>query len=246
MSDSTAAAEPTMGLFARFVGIIFSPGVTFASALKTPKPFGILFLSAIVIGLAGSAPQMTESGRQAMLDMQIQSVERMTGEPVTDEMYTGMESRARYGPIFAIVGTLIMMPIMSLLVTGFLWGVFNAILGGTESFKSVLTVVTHGMVIAALGAIAAAPVIVMQGVVSTTGPFNLGVLVPMLDASSFPARFLSAITVFGIWQTIVVAIGLAVLYRKSTQSIAMGLLVLYALITAVMVTIFGAFMNFGG
>ncbi len=246
MSEAPAVTAPPLGLIARFVGVIFSPGATYAAVLRTPKPFGILFLVAVVIGLSAAVPQMTESGRQAMLDMNVQNIERVTGQPVTDVMYTAMERQSRFGAVLGLIATFVMLPIVALLVSGFLWGVFNAFLGGTESFKHVLTVVTHGMVIAALGTLAAMPVMMMQGTMTTSGPFNLGVLVPMLNDAGFPSRFLRATTVFGIWQTIVVGIGLAVLYRKSARSVSMGLLVVYALMTAVIVTVTGAFMNFGG
>ena len=92
-----------------------------------------------------------------------------------------------------------MMPVMSLLITGVLWVVFNAILGGTAGFKSVLTVVTHSQVIGALGAVAAAPIQYLQGIQNMAGPFNFGVLVPMLDPGSFLALFLGGVSVFVLW-----------------------------------------------
>lgn len=245
MSETPAAAASPLGLVARFMGVIFSPGATFKAALQTPKPVGILLVVALIVGLAAGAPQMTESGRQAVLDAQVEAMER-SGQEISDQAYAAMQSFNRFGAILAVVGTLIVLPVTALIVTGFLWGVFNALLGGTATFKQVLTVVTHGMVIAALGTLAAMPVFLMQGTVSTTSPFNLGLLAPMLDDTGFPARFLRAVNVFGIWQTIVVAIGMAVLYRKAVRSVAMGLLVVYALVTAVFVTVFGSFMNFGG
>jgi hypothetical protein len=59
---------------------------------------------------------------------------------------------------------------------------------------------------------------------------NLGGLLPMLPEDSFAAHFFSALDVFLIWYVIVLAIGLAVLYRRRSQPIAISLLAVYGVI----------------
>ena len=56
---------------------------------------------------------------------------------------------------------------------------------------------------------------------------------PFLADGSFAAKFVSMIDLFVIWQVIVLSIGLAVLYRRRTQPIAMSLFVLYAVIAVI-------------
>jgi hypothetical protein len=247
MTEPATVSTSSPGVVSRAIGIIFSPGQTFAKALEVPSPWGILFLVALVVGLVSAAPYFTESGQQAMLDAQIQAAERFTGQPLPDEAIAAMEARpSTLSIVFAFVGQFIFMPIAALFFGGLFWGLFNAVLGGTASFKHVLTVVSHGMVILALGTVISFPIMLMQGAISMTGPFNLGALVPMLDETSFVARLLGAMNVFTIWQTIVVAIGLAVLYKRKAGSIATGLLLAYVLFTAVLVSVFGAFLGLGG
>lgn len=243
MTDETSAAPPSPGLFQRFMGVIFSPGPTMAAALKPPAPYAILFLCAVLTGVFTAIPQMTETGRQAVIDLNVANAERFSGQPVSDAQYATYETMARYQPILSILGSLVGTPIATLLFTALMWGIFNAVFGGTATFKEVLSVVSHGMVIAALAAIAAAPVVLMQGQMTVVGPFNLGALVPMMAEDSFLARLLGSIGVFTIWQTIVVAIGLGVLYRKKTSSIAVGLLIAYVAVTAVFVWAFSGFMG---
>lgn len=240
------ASDTGSSVISRAVGIIFSPGPTFARALQTPSPWGILFLVTLVISLVSVTPYLTESSRQAMIDAQIEAAERFTGQPLPDETIQAMESQAMVRLVMTVVSQFIFIPIMALFFGGLFWGLFNAILGGTASFKHVLTVVAHGMVIMALGTAISVPIMLMQGAISMSGPFNLGALVPMLDETSFVARLLGGVNVFTIWQTIVVAIGLAVLYKRKPGSIAVGLLFGYLLFTAVIVSVFGAFMNLGG
>jgi hypothetical protein len=59
---------------------------------------------------------------------------------------------------------------------------------------------------------------------------SLGVLLPMFDDASFLGKLLGMIDLFVIWWLIVLAMGLAVLYRRRTQPIAMTLFGIYALI----------------
>ena len=63
----------------------------------------------------------------------------------------------------------------------------------------------------------------------------------MLDENSFAARVLGMIDLFWIWYVIVLAIGLAVLYKRRTQPIAIGLLAVYAVIAVCIALIRGMF-----
>jgi hypothetical protein len=243
VSDSVATAPNGKGVFSRAIGIVVAPGATYKEALRQPRPVGILLLACIVIALATSLPQFTERGRQTALDMNVQNIERFTGQPVTPEMYAQMERQAVYGGYFAMVGVFVMMPVMTLVITGVLWVVFNAILGGTGTFKSVLTVVTHSQVIGALGAVVSAPIQYLQGVQTMAGPFNLGALAPMLDPGSFLAMFLGSIGVFVLWQLSVCAIGLAVLYHRRTGPVTAGLVAVYLVLAGAVTALISSFMG---
>jgi hypothetical protein len=239
--ESVATAPSGKGVFSRAIGIIVSPGATFKDVLRNPRPVGILLLCCVVIALATGLPQLTERGQQAALDSQVQAIERFTGQPVTPEMYTQMERQAAYGGYFAFVGVFVMMPVMSLIISGVLWVVFNAILGGTATFKSVLTVVTHSQVIGAIGAAISAPIQWLQGTQTMAGPFNFGVLLPMLDPGSFLAMFLGSVGVFVLWQLAVCAIGLAVLYSRSAGRVTAGLITAYLLLAAAITGVISSF-----
>jgi hypothetical protein len=241
VSDAVVTARSEPGVFARAVGVILSPAATFASVARDPRPAGVLFLACVLVGLAGGFPQLTERGRQATLDAQMQSVERFTGQPATPEMRAQLERQVQFGVYGAFVGVFIMMPAVSILIAAVLWVTFNAGLGGSAPFKAILAIVTHSQVVAALGAVVSAPIQLAQGVQSLAGPFNLGGLVPMLDPSSFIATFLSGISVFALWQIVVCAIGLAVLYRRRATGIALGLIAVYLVLAATITNLFSSF-----
>ena len=66
---------------------------------------------------------------------------------------------------------------------------------------------------------------------------NLGALLPMLPEKSFLGDLLGAIDIFLIWYVVVLAIGLAVLYRRRTQPIAISLLGVYAVIALIIAVV---------
>ncbi len=242
-ADAAPAAPSEMGLFARAIGVITAPRATFERVVANPRPVGILFLVAFVISLAAGLPQFSEKARLATLENQVQQNERFTGRAMTEPEYARAESLSHYNPYFAVAGSFIMLPIISLLFAAVYWVVFNTVLGGAASFKQVLTIVTHSQVVGALGAAIGAPIQLMQDKMTTGGPFNLGALVPGLAEGSPLATFLGFTSVFTIWGLIVTGIGLAVLYKRKSLNISIGLIVAYVAVaytlTSVLSSMFG-------
>ncbi len=72
---------------------------------------------------------------------------------------------------------------------------------------------------------------------SLSSPTNLGVFLPFLDETTFPARLLGAIDLFLIWWLVNLAIGLGVLYKRRTGPIATGFLSVYLVIALIIAAI---------
>lgn len=214
-------------LLARFIGIIVSPKDTFASLVSAPKWFGMLALTAVLISIFSALPMTTEGGRQAAIDQQVQQRQAF-GLPVDDQMYAQMEKMSKVMPYITAGSVLVFSPIIVLIFAGILFAIFNAALGGEASFKQVLSVITHAGVISALSAVVSGAVNYFRGAIGSVA--NLGALLPMLPEKSFIANLLGAVDVFLVWYIFVLAIGLAVLYKRRTQPIAISLLSVYAVI----------------
>lgn len=241
MTEPTTAPVPAKGLFARAIGVLFSPRATYAAVVAHPRPAGILLLSSLLIGLAQGLPQFSERGRQAAINMNVQNVEKFTGQKVTDDQYAAIERRSVYGPYFAIGGAVVVAPIIVLIFAGLYFVAFNALMGGTATFKQILAVVSHSQVIGVLGAVVAAPIQFVQGTLSIGGPFNLGVLVPMLDETSLIARVLSSTPIFTLWGIWNTGTGLGVLFKRSGTTISIVLLVIYFAIAGGLTAVFSSF-----
>jgi hypothetical protein len=215
---------------ARFIGVITAPRETFASVAAHPKWFGMLALTAVIVAIFTALPLMTEAGRQAALDQQVQQMQSF-GMTVSDQMYEQMEKGAGRMPYVTGIMVLVMTPIIGVIVAGILFAVFNAALGGEASFKQLFSVYAHAGAISAISTIFSGIINYFRGSMGSVA--NLGALMPMLPENSFAGRLLGMVDIFLIWYVIVLAMGLAVLYRRRTQPIAISLLTVYAVIAIV-------------
>ena len=96
-------------------------------------------------------------------------------------------------------------------------GIWGMLMGGTGTFKQVYAILAHSGVIFALSVLFAMP---LSYATHRMAGANLGVFVPMLEETTFLARFLGAIDLFSIWWSVNVAIGVGVLFKRKTGGIA--------------------------
>lgn len=230
MPSSTveAGSSPVRpGVFARFVGVIFSPRPTFEVVAAQPRWLGM----ALLVGIAGAVLVggflMTEVGQQAWLDQAVTQAEAMGGT-MSDAQYAGMERMAPIAGYLAMAQMLLGIPLILAILSGVLFAVFNAVMGGAATFKQLYAVVIHSTAVWVVGWLFVMPLNYARG--SMSSPTNLAVLAPMLDERSFVTRLLGSVDLFMVWWTIALAIGVAVLYRRRTQPILMTFLGIYALI----------------
>jgi hypothetical protein len=233
MTATAAAAGSTpapKSLVARIFGMLTSPKDTFQSVVASPKWFGVLAITTLAVAFFTALPLTTDAGRQSAIDRQVSQLQSF-GVQVNDEAYARMEKQSAIMPYTTAGSIVVFTPIVATIFAGILFAIFNAALGGEAAFKQVFSVLVHAGVVSSFGA-------VFGGVINyfrqrMDNVTNLGSLVPMLPEKSFVVGFLSAIDVFLVWWMIVLAIGLAVLYRRRTQPIAITLLSIYGLIAIV-------------
>jgi hypothetical protein len=213
----------------RLLGAIVSPGATFRGLVEQPKWLGALVVVTLAVAALAFLFFRTDVGQQAWLDQQIQQREAW-GAAVTDDQIAGMEKIIPYLSAIGAGTVLIIGPIFTVVIAGVLFGVFNALLGGGARFKQVLAIVSTAGAISLLGQLVTVPLNYARE--SMSSATNLGVFLPFLDQGSLLARFFGMIDVFLIWWTIVIGIGLAVLYKRRTGPVVLSLLGAYAGIAA--------------
>jgi len=237
MTATAAAAGSTpapKSLVARIFGMLTSPKDTFQSVVASPKWFGVLAITTLAVAFFTALPLTTDAGRQSAIDRQVSQLQSF-GVQVNDEAYARMEKQSAIMPYTTAGSIVVFTPIVATIFAGILFAIFNAALGGEAAFKQVFSVLVHAGVVSSFGA-------VFGGVINyfrqrMDNVTNLGSLVPMLPEKSFVVGFLSAIDIFLVWWMIVLAIGLAVLYRRRTQPIAITLLSIYGVIAIVIAVV---------
>jgi hypothetical protein len=239
MTDHTAtsAAPAETGaagsLPARLIGVLFSPQATFQRIVAAPRWVGALATVTLVTCALTFGMLSTQRGQSAMLDQQVRQTEAF-GQTVNEEQYSRMEQMLPMMRYFVTGSQLVMIPVITMVVVGILFAVFNALLGGSATFKQVAAVVTHSGAVTLVQQLFIAPLNYARE--SMSSATNLAVFVPFLDEGHIVARFLGVIDLFIVWWLLVMAIGLGVLYRRRTAPIFwsfIGIYVIIALVVAV-------------
>jgi len=231
--DSPAAPAPK-SLVARFIGVVLSPQETFKSIVAHPKPLGMLIAIVVIMAVATFFFLNTQVGRDALLDQQISQMEAF-GINVSDQQIAQMEARVGMSAYFGAGGQLVAIPIIYAIMAGLLFAIFNAGMGGNASYKQVFTVVTHAGAVSVVQQAFVMPLNYARG--SLQSATNLGALLPMLPEGGFLSHLLGTIDIFIIWWVFVLAIGLAVLYKRRTQSVAITLFSIYGVIALIIATV---------
>ena len=234
MNSTATAAGVTpapKNLLARYIGVIVSPKDTFASVVPYPKWLGMMLLTASIVAFFTALPLTTDAGRQAQIDQQVQQMQSF-GFQVNDQMYEQMQKGAGRMPYVTGISVFVVTPIFAVIIAGIFFAIFNAALGGEASFKQVLAILVHAGAVSSLSTVLSGTINYLRGSAQASVA-NLGALLPMLPEKSFGANLLGAVDIFLVWYIVVLAMGLAVLYKRRTQPIAISLLSVYAVIAIV-------------
>lgn len=227
-SASNPAPDP--GLFARTVGVIFSPRTTYSAVARHPRTMGVLLLVLAAIALATGTLLSTEVGRKAYVDQALTVMDGV-GIQVNDETLARLTAQAPYAAYTAVGSQVVSLPIVAAVVAGLSRAVFVALVGADGTFRQAFAIVAHSYVILALQALVSAPLSYARETLATAT--SLLVFLPTLDDASVAGRLLGSIDLFRIWWLVSLAVGLSVLYKSRTSPIAGTLLMLYVLIILV-------------
>jgi hypothetical protein len=238
---------PVKSFAARVYGVIRHPRVTFNTIARAPSWAPVLAVTTAVTFVCGIAFLRTEVGQQALVD-QWERTATAFGQPVDDEGYATLEQTARNGSfevLYAAMTALVGGPVLVLAISGLLFVTLKRRGNGTvprsrPSFVQVLAVVAYAGVILAVRQIVATPIDYIRE--SIGSPTTLVQLFSMFDEASPLARFLAIIDLFVIWWIVLLAVGLSVLYQRSTRSLVLaftGAYIVLALLAALAMAVSG-------
>jgi hypothetical protein len=239
VTDTIAAPDQTAGqppksLPSRIFGVLTSPRATYAAIAARPRWFGVLAVVVVLGSAVASAFMSTEVGQRAIIDAQLTSMENMGRHPSQAQL-DAVERMAPYYAYFAPVIQIVSLTLMTLIISGVAFAIFNAVLGGNATFKQLFSVVAHSSAVLLVQGLFTLPLDYARQ--TMTSPTNLAVFLPFLDENSFPARLLGGIDLFYIWWCVNLAIGFGVLYKRRTGPIATSMLAVYVVIALVVAAV---------
>ncbi len=177
------------------------------------------------------ALMQTAAGRRALID-QWERTALAFGQEVDDERYAQFTEMSEHGSVYAAASAVVIGPVLTFAAAALIYGVFSlgaearsAKAAGEASYRQVLAIVAHAGVILGLRQLVATPLSYSRETLAS--PTTLGLFFPMLDEASPPARFLGAVDLFVVWWVIVLAVGVALLYRRSAGSTALAFVGVY-------------------
>lgn len=224
--EPTPSAAPPLSFLQRIVGVVISPGDTMARIAAAPKWLDVLVLTTL-LGAGGMYLFLaSEVGQAAYVDQAVSSMESW-GRTVTPEAYAAIQKQSAFMAPIQAAAIAVMAPVMAALIAGILFGVFT-VLGGEARYKHVLAVVSHAGVISTLQLLFTLPMNYQRQ--SMSSATNLAVFFPNLAEGSFLASMLGFIDLFWIWYLVVLAIGVAAVYRRKWTTVTGGFFVVYILI----------------
>lgn len=216
----------SMSLPTRLMKVFFSPGEVFEYTKKNPVWFGALGVGAVLIALS-----MILIPAEIWVQGMREQAARQGGE------MPGFMTSA--GPVFrlvsalsGVVGTFLMTFIIAGVVTLF----FAFLMGDEGKYKQYLSVQSHALIIGAVGSLLLVPLRIVQEDPSLT--LNLGTFLPFLE-EGYAFRVLKLIDLFGIWGSVVAAVGVTKIDPRRGMGVALTFFLALAVGMALLFGIFG-------
>ena len=221
--------SPLDSLPARMAGVVRRPRATFEGLKIAPRAGSVLLVTFVVSALLSAALLETPVGQLALLD-QWERTAVAFGQDVSAEQYTAMLAASENGAVYGIATAFARGPLLSLILAGLLYAAFR-LAGAAGTFRQVLAIVAHAGVILMLRDVVSTPIVYARETLAN--PATLGLFFGVLDEASPLARFLGVIDLFVVWWTVVLAIGMSVLYGRPARRLALIFAGAYILLAVV-------------
>ncbi len=218
----------------RLIGVLWHPRRTMAEVVLHPKFLTAWVIVLAILAICAVALLPTGVGRQAVVDEQVRVVEALGGR-VDDAAYAAFQANPPWLVYLTSGGRLPLTPAVTLLVAAGLMGL-AAIDGVKVRYGVALAISVYASAALVLQQVVATPLHFVRE--SLTSPTNIAGVLPMLEESSLPARWLGAIDVFGLWWVWLLAVGLAAATGQPARRYAARLLVAYVGVAAIVAAVF--------
>lgn len=208
--------ERTKNVFERMMGVLFSPGETFADIARRPDILAPLVII-LILGYLSTALIIPKMDFSAMTAMQAEQM-RKQNPNMSEEQLTQMEHiTMATAKVFGWIGPLIMV-LWYAIVAGALLLAFR-LFGGQGTYKQAFSTTLYAWMPLVLFTILMTVVVMARGTFDPTAAATLVKSNPafLVDFKEQPVLFslLASFDVFTIWTIALLAIGFATLSKTS-------------------------------
>ncbi len=230
MSEIQQAQAP-MSFPARLAGIYTAPSRVFEELRQRPSWLAALLAVTLAVMAFQTILLWSDTG-EMVVRQQIQEALDRRGQELPPEAVDGQVNVYRYlGP----GSTLVMVPLMTLALSGLVYLIFMVALGGEGTFKQVFSAYAHSSLIGILGSAVGTSMVFLKG--NTKSTTSAAAFLPFLEEDSFVYRFCQGLDLFVIWQLAVLSIGMGIIGRMSTRKSATAIFTAYLVIWLLIVTV---------
>ncbi|MEX2570577.1 MAG: YIP1 family protein [Gemmatimonadota bacterium] len=202
-------------LLARIRDTFLSPS-RLAAHIRANAPWlDVLLITTVIAALSvATLPDevFTEPMREAV---------SRRGEPV--QITSAPEVIARWGRLIAMLATIGTHPVMVFTIAGLFTLLFSIVGQGGTSFRDFLSLVSHAMLIPALGTLLVTTL--RLGYAATTGSFELVELFGPMQTSGLPMAIVTSLDPFIVWMLVAAAVAIRELEPRHSVRAAAAILV---------------------
>lgn len=222
LSAPAPAAAPK-SLAERVIGVLLSPVEAFQEIVQAPGFLGPIILLT-VLSIAVTETMLNKIGMDFIIRQSIaQSGQSLTPEQIDQAVQRG----ATFGSIFAHVGGLLGVAIVTLIIAGIGLLIANAIYGGEVNFKTAYSVATYSFIPSVFSSIIAVVMILFGDRESfnprNPAPTDLGFFLDIHTTSKPLYALASSLDIFSFWIMGLLGIGFAAAIGKKTKPLSVFL-----------------------
>jgi hypothetical protein len=220
VSSAVPQEEKTMGGASKVLNTFFEPRRVFES-LKIKPTWLVPFLIVIVLAIGSFYYTFP-----FIMDQQVQKIQE--NERIPEEQKQVIIERMKeqdHPPLWQLAMPPVFGLIVLAVVAGILFFVFNVLLGGDSSYRSVLSVYSYSGLVQVASMIVKFPLIMIKGNVNVQT--SLALLLSVEAKDTFLYSVLSSFDVFNFWQVILVSMGMGVMYKYGTKKAFITVVILW-------------------
>jgi hypothetical protein len=228
--DSVERQDPSSPL-SRFMRVFAQPDSLFRELAEHPRALGAILVG-IVLSVLGTALIPIGVWEQALLSDALGTGAELPENPAT---------MARVIWVVTLFTAVVAWPLLALVSSGLFALVFLFVFGYRGDFRRIFSVVSHALLVVAVGGLLLVPARVLSGDISFS--LSMATLLPFAGGG-LVGRYLELMDLFNLWAYALIGMGAAVVDGTRTQghgiAVAVGTALLLSLpIAAVMAALGG-------